>query len=345
MKKIGIGRVILLIILTFVLRPVLSAAQSPLIEKAKAEKEVTLYGSTNASVMQKVIQGFEKKYPFLKVNYARTRGDKVMQRVTTEQKAGHFLADVVNVKGSFIYWLKTQGVFERYESPERKYIRDLHKDKDGLYTGVYTNFEFIGYNKKLVSASELPKSPKELLQPKWKGKMALDSRDYEWYISQIHLMGGDAKGKEYMKQLSRQDVQIRDGHGLLAQLLAAGEFSLQLTLRDELAEELIKSGAPIDWVAFEPVIPNAASGVGIAKNPPHPNAARLFIDFVLSRDGQELYQGTGRSGTRTDLASPNERIRKLKYGQIDWASYFERLNQYEKEYDGLFVQRESASQR
>jgi iron(III) transport system substrate-binding protein len=341
-KKVNIGLVMLLIV---VLRPVLTAAQSPLIEKAKAEKEVTLYGSTNASVMQKVIQGFEKRYPFLKVNYNRTRGDKVMQKVTTEQKAGYFLADVINVKGSFIYWLKTQGVFDRYESPERKYIRDLHKDKDGLYTGVYTNFEFIGYNKKLVSAAELPKSPKDLLNPKWRGKMALDSRDYEWYISQIHLMGGEGKAGEYMKQLARQDIQIRDGHGLLAQLLAAGEFSLQLTLRDELAEELMKSGAPIDWVAFEPVIPNAASGVGIGKNPPHPNAARLFIDFVLSRDGQELYQSTGRTGTRTDLAPPNERIRKLKYGQIDWANYFERLNKFEKEYDGLFVQREFSGQR
>lgn len=342
MKKFSIG---LLALLAFLLRPTVSPAQSPSLEKAKAEREVTLYGSTNASVMQKVIQSFEKKYPFLKVNYARTRGDKVMQRITTEQRAGRYLADVVNVKGSFIYWLKTQGVFERYESPERKYVRDLHKDKDALYTGVYTNFEFIGYNKKLVSAAELPKSPKDLLNPKWKGKMALDSRDYEWYISQIHLLGGEEKAREYMKQLARQDIQIRDGHGLLAQLLAAGEFPLQLTLRDELAEDLIKSGAPIDWVAFEPVIPNAASGVGIAKNPPHPNAARLFIDFVLSREGQEAYQREGRTATRTDLESPNERIRKLKYGQIDWATHFGRLNKYEKEFDELFVQRESSGQR
>jgi extracellular solute-binding protein len=169
--------------------------------------------------------------------------------------------------------------------------------------------------------------------------MALDSRDYEWYISQIHLLGGEEKAREYMKQLARQEIQIRDGHGLLAQLLAAGEFPLQLTLRDELAEDLIKSGAPIDWVAFEPVIPNAASGVGMARNPPHPNAARLFIDFVLSRESQEAYQREGRTATRTDLESPNERIRKLKYGQIDWATYFGRLNKYEKEYDELFVKR------
>src|ERR687891_939323 len=112
MKKAPIG---LAAVLAFLLFPTVSPAQSPSLGKAKAEREVTLYGSTNASVMQKVIQSFEKKYPFLKVNYARTRGDKVMQRITTEQRADRYLADIVNVKGSFIYWLKTQGVFERYE--------------------------------------------------------------------------------------------------------------------------------------------------------------------------------------------------------------------------------------
>jgi iron(III) transport system substrate-binding protein len=148
-----------------------------------------------------------------------------------------------------------------------------------------------------------------------------------------------------MKQLARQDIQIRDGHSLLAQLLVAGEFPLQLTLRDELADELMKNGAPIDWVAFEPVIPNAASGIGLAKNPPHPNAGRLFIDFVLSREGQILYQSEGRTGTRVDVDPPNERIKKLKYGQIDWTTYFAQLSRYEKEYDQLFAQRESSGQR
>ena len=89
MKKFSIG---LLALLAFLLRPIVSPAQSPSVERAKAEREVTLYGSTNASVMQKVIQSFEKKYPFLKVNYARTRGDKVMQRIVTEQRAGRYLA-------------------------------------------------------------------------------------------------------------------------------------------------------------------------------------------------------------------------------------------------------------
>jgi ABC-type phosphate transport system substrate-binding protein len=85
MKKVSMC---LIAVLALLLRPLVSPAQSPSPEKAKAEREVTLYGSTNASVMQKVIQGFEKKYPFLKVNYARTRGDKVMQRIVAEQRAG-----------------------------------------------------------------------------------------------------------------------------------------------------------------------------------------------------------------------------------------------------------------
>lgn len=312
------------------------AAQSPWIEKAKTEGELMLYGTMQIVHMQTVIKNFEEKYPFIKVSYYRAGGDKLAQKIAAEVRAGVHLADVYQISGAESFQLKKSGFFRHYESPERKHIRDIYKDKDGHWTGIYANLELIGYNKTLVPADQAPRNHQDLLDPKWKGKIGLDPTDVEWYITQIHLLG-EAKGKEFMQQFAKQQIHVRRGHTLLAQLLAAGEFSLLMTLRDNTAYSLIQKGAPIDWVAIEPVIPNPANGVALPSKSPHPNVGRLFIDYILSREGQTVMRSLGRNVTRSDLAPLLDRITKLKLGRIDWADYFPRYKEYEAEFRKTFL--------
>ena len=311
-------------------------AESLWVEKAKAEKELLVYGTMPIPDMQEMFRNFEKRYPFIKANQYRSGADKLAQRIATEVKAGRHLADVYLIAGAEMFLLKRQGFISRYESPERKLIRDIYKDKDGYWTGAYANIELIGYNKNLVAASEAPRSHQDLLDPKWKGKIGMDPTDIEWYMIQIHLLGKE-KGREFMKKFAQQDIQFRRGHTLLGQLLTAGEFSLIMTLRDNTAYQFMKKGGPIDWVAIEPVIPSPANAVALPKQPPHPNAARLFIDYILSREGQEVMRSLGRNTTRTDVDPLLERIKNLRYEKIDWPSYIENYKRYEGEFQEIFL--------
>ena len=230
-----------------------------------------------------------------------------------------------------------KGLLSPYQSPERKAVNDIHKDKEGYWTGLYANLEFWAYNKKLVPAADVPKNREDLLAPKWQEKIGLDSGSAGTvrYIIDLHVLGQE-KGRAYMQRLAKQKVQLRRGPSLIAELLAAGEFAIA-PVRDNTTFELMQAGAPIDWVAFEPVIPQPATPVGITKAARHPNAAQLFVDFVLSREGQEVLKSVGRFSTRIDVEPISDRVRKLKLGKIDWQVYLKSFPKYMDEYQKYFA--------
>ena len=120
------------------------------------------------------------------------------------------------------------GLLSPYQSPERKAVNDIHKDKEGYWTGLYANLEFWAYNKKLVPAADVPKNREDLLAPKWQEKIGLDSGSAGTvrYIIDLHVLGQE-KGRAYMQRLAKQKVQLRRGPSLIAELLAAGELRLR----------------------------------------------------------------------------------------------------------------------
>lgn len=225
-----------------------------------------------------------------------------------------------------------KGLLVPYQSPERKAVNDIHKDREGYWTGLYANIEFWAYNKKLVAPADVPKGREDLLLPKWQDKIGLDSGSAGTvrYIIDLHVLGQE-KGRNFMQRLAKQKIQLRRGPSLIAELLAAGEFALA-PVRDNTTFELMQAGAPIDWVAFDPVIPQPPTPIGILKAARHPNAAQLFVDFALSREGQEVLKSVGRFSTRIDVEPIAERVRKLKFGKIDWSVYLKSFPKYMEEY-------------
>ncbi len=150
-----------LIALLWLIAVALPASAQPLaqiVEGAKAEKELLTYATTQAPVMNRLVQGFNKKYPFVKVEYYRAGAEKIAQRFDTEAAAGRHVVDVVNLSGSEMYWTAKKGNFAVYDSPERKAIRPSYKDKQGLWTAQYSTIAVIGYNRKLVAPADVPKS-------------------------------------------------------------------------------------------------------------------------------------------------------------------------------------------
>jgi iron(III) transport system substrate-binding protein len=220
-----------------------------------------------------------------------------------------------------------------YDSPERKFYRDGYKDTQATWTSIYTNYAAFGFNTRSVAKASVPKTHADLLRPEWKGNIGLDSRPYEWFGTMVKAMG-DEKGLAYMRELAKQ-AQLRNGRTILAQLVAAGEFKGALTAYSQTFEQMKPAGAPVEWVYLNPVFANIHP-TGLAAKAPHPNAGKLFIDFVLSKKGQELIRGMQRIPDRVD--TPPEQARFIDVAKPAFAptEVLEEFERYAKMFHEIF---------
>jgi iron(III) transport system substrate-binding protein len=308
-----------------------AATREDLIEAAKKEREVVFYTTTNLEEAGAMSGRFKAKYPFLDVNINRAEGERIVTKVLQEARAKKSLVDVMQTPAFYLHALKTRGILGEYSSPEdRFYPRNFKEEKS--WTTTYYNPYVVLYNTKLVSAQNLPKRYEDLLNPFWKNKMILEKDKIDWFTAMLQILGRE-KGVRYMRDLSRQNPMLRIGQTLITQLVAAGEIALQINANAVSVNRLKQRGAPIDWVALGP-LPGLMVGVGLMSQAPHPAAARLFVDFLLSKEGQQLYQSAGRLIARSDL--PQDESMKVRGAQIVpvdpvWAENFDEDSKLMKE--------------
>jgi len=160
------------------------------------------------------------------------------------------------------------------------------RDPEGYWTGFLTNTHVISYNTRQVKAEEAPKSYEDLLHRRWKGRLMMHSDDYEWFTNQL-LIRGEESGMKLMRALAAQGVVTRRGHTLVLQLLAAGEGAAAVNSYAYRAERMRHEGAPVQWVAVEPVVANLLC-IAVGKDAANPNTARLFVDFATAKEGQMI---------------------------------------------------------
>jgi iron(III) transport system substrate-binding protein len=303
------------------------------IAKAKTEGQVTFYTTMGLDTVRPVTLAFEKKFPFLKVDVLRLNSERVFNRVMVEHQTGKIHADVVNL--SVMPLLKAKRVLASYRSPEAKAFPDKFRDPDDTWTGLVGNYVVIGYNTRFVPEANVPRDWFDLTKPYWKGKMAMDVEDYDWFGAMLEYMGPE-KGKRLMEGLAKQELSWRKGHSLLAQLVAAGEFyaSLVYAHRTQLTKD---RGAPIDWVKTSKPIIVSQNAVAILEKAQRPNAARLFVDFLMSDAGQKLLYDGGQIPLRSraiPVSSP------LAAEQLDLhpvsAQVMERFEQHKKNFNEIF---------
>lgn len=271
-----------------------------LVAGARKEGALEWYGSLQVADVKDLIERFKKKYPFIEVQYTRGGGTNVVSRVLTERKAGADKADVIGGRGNFHHTLMTAGLVAKNLAPLRKEIREGFMDASGYFLGPFTYSLVLGYNVKLVSASQAPASYQDLLAPAWKGQMAMDYEAYDWFAGMLDIMG-EKKGLELVRGVARQGVRLQRGHTLLTQLMAAGEFKVIIDGYHYQLRTFKERGAPVDYVVPDPMILKEPSGVWILKRAPHPHAAALLIDFLFSRDGQQVYAEQNRLVARKDM--------------------------------------------
>jgi iron(III) transport system substrate-binding protein len=262
--------------------------QAALIKEAKNEKTVIWYAPMNREDLRQFTAAFETEYPFLRVEILTGGPQSLLNRILTERRAGRDNFDILNIRSSALYTLKKAGAIGRYDSPQRRGLRAGFYDKDGYFNGIWASLMVYLFNTKQVSRAQAPKSIDDLLQPKWKGKMGMD-QDADDYLAALLDYYGDEKGKQIARSLGAQQLNIRKGRSLVSQLVAAGEFPIQIDAHHHEAVALRQAGAPVDYVFPEPFIPvKSVSSLPMSAHPLHPHAAALLVDFMLSKKGQEI---------------------------------------------------------
>jgi iron(III) transport system substrate-binding protein len=263
-----------------------------LLERAKAEGTLSVYTSLAPTEAAPLVEAFEKKYG-IKVQLWRALSDGVVQRALSEARGKRHAADVIETNGPEMEALAREQLLAEFHSP---YLADLPPGvapKHGQWVPDRLNFFVVAYNTKKVKAEDLPKTYEGFLDAKWKGRIALEATDAEW-MGGVVKTWGEARGMGFLRKLAEQKPDMRKGHVLLAQLIASGEVDVGLTAYHANAESFKKRGAPLDWAGVEPVIARP-QGIGVLRQAPHPNAALLFTDFILSPEAQGLLAGMGRT--------------------------------------------------
>jgi iron(III) transport system substrate-binding protein len=303
------------------------------IAKAKEEKVFVYYSTTDIRDGTAMVHAFQKKYPFIEPKLLRLGSTQVVVKVLQEHRGGVHLFDVISATSFQFYEISKEGLFQKYESPERRAFAEDFKDKEGFWVSAYHNAGVMAYNTNLLKPQELPRSYDDLLDAKWKGKMLMDSRETEWYASMLQILGRE-KGLRLMRGLAKQDLSFRPGRTLITQVLASGEAPLAVNDYDHLVQSAKKRGAPVESLPVTPVV-SRVTPIALGRYAPHPNVGKLFIDFSLSEEGQKILRGFGRSSARSGI-EPDDLQRKgikLYVSDISLAKDYAR---YDKEFKEIF---------
>ena len=285
-------------------------ANPDLIAQAKKEGRVTWYTTVSIPECKQLIDLFEKQYPFIKVDLLRSGAGALVNRVVSEYAARNYSADVLQGTASRggLTLLKKREILARYESPEFKNLSPELKDKAGYWGSTFQNTFVLAYNKRNVKPDDVPKTYDDLLKPIWKGRQIINDTDnFEWFDGLLHFWGRD-KGLAYFRRLAAQDQGFQRGARGRIQLVAAGEAPLAIGYGPH-AQSFVNQGAPIDWVPLEPVVV-IVNTTSLAAKAPHPAAAKLFIDFLLSKPAQQKLRELSRIPSRSDVDSDPPRLNK-----------------------------------
>jgi ABC-type Fe3+ transport system substrate-binding protein len=281
----------------------LSAAERKtfLEEGAKKEGQLVFYTSLSLTDYPKIMPYFEKTYPFIKTNTYRATPSGVFTRVDTEARAGRYAVDVIGSSPVEMWQLKLRKLSTAYLSPERKALPTGSYDAEGYWQAFEVTPLVLAFNTRQVSGNEAPRSYQDLLSPKWKGKMSLGTEEYTWFNILLESMG-NKKGAEYLQALAKQDLQMPGSSSVMrVQLMLAGESAIAIAARGRRVTEYKQQGAPIDLRILDPYAgePNL---VALAQRAPHPYSALLFIDWMLSEEGQtRLADAAGRISIRKGI--------------------------------------------
>jgi ABC-type Fe3+ transport system substrate-binding protein len=285
------------------------AREQRLLEGARREgARLTYYTSMAERDTQRLVGAFEARYG-IKVSTWRSGKNKVLQRVVSEARARRTEASVVLNPSPEMEALRQERLLQPVRSPHAAQLIAAAVPAHGEWVGVRVYVFVQPYNTKLVQRDELPARFEDLLHPRWKGRLGIEGKEQEWFYTLLQTMGED-RGLRFFKQLATTNgLSVRLGNSLLVNMVSSGEVPFALTAYSYLVEQAKAAGAPVDYIALQPTIAYT-DGIGLLKDGPHPHAAALFHDFMLS-EGQALLRAAHHLTTRR-----NEEDRAARFAPV-----------------------------
>ena len=317
--------VLIVLILSFGM-PLAASAQTESLDELykKALKEegvVNCYCSLAQINAEKIYPVFEKRFPGIKINHVDATSDKLAARAITEARGGRVIADVVEFGLEDINKIREQGLLLDRAVPESV---DYPSDLKGSYWVANNLIFFVGaWNTDKVKKEEEPKFLDDFGDPRWKGRLIAEPRDYEILIGLTHKHKSLEKARAILARIAANDVEFHKGHSELAEFLVAGQAAACFTCYSHHYPARIRKGAPLNYMLTEGVAGIIA--ISVLKSAPHPNTAWLFARWASSADGQTVYAKGGRTPAHPKV-EPTEKIRPANI----YAVGVEDLKQYSK---------------
>ncbi len=312
---------------------------------AKKEGKLVWYSTLIVDQLVRPMKAaFEKEYPFLQAEFFRGNSERVAQKVIEEYQARRYDVDVLDGTVT-VALIKRAGFAQRFFSPYVAQYPPQLKDRQGYWGVTNLYFMTLGYNTRMVKPNEVPKTWKDLLNPKWRGEIIWSTSRGSGapvFIGNILMAMGQKAGVAYLEKLAKQNIAKSTASArALLDLVIAGEYPLVINIFNHHAAISRKAGAPAEWQPLEPVAA-PVNTVGLAKNAPHPYAAMLFLDFVLSKKGQKVFQEVNYLPAHPEIPAKEAEL-KPGGGRFKKANYmnpelqFEQGNEWVDLFQKLFV--------
>ncbi len=303
---------------------------------AKKEGTLTLYTTLAANNMRALIGPFEEKYG-IKVTIWRAPTEKVMQRTVTEAKGGRHEVDAIHFGSPQLEALHREKILQPVKSPVFGELVNAavpaHQEWAATILQIYVQV----YNPKLIRKEDLPKTYQDLLDPKWKGKLGIEGESWPWFATLVQEMGEEKGMKLFRDMVAANGMVAHNSITLLNNLVAAGDIPMGLTVYRHIAQASKDKGMSIDWFSLKPAIARS-NGIAIARNAPHPNAALLFYDYMLSAAGaQKTFSELGYVPTNTKL--PTDLPNDLRVIQVDPVLVLDKVDKWSRSFEEIFVKR------
>src|SRR3990172_5228470 len=261
------------------------------IEGAKREGKVVVYGIDTPQEASAIHRPFNQRYPFISVEYVKAPTVVRFEKVLFAAKQGKAITDLVMAIGGSTAAYADAGVLMDLSNLPvwNSYSKD-EKLRGKYIAGPFTRYFSLAYNTNLVPKNGVPTSWEDLLQPKWKGKVAVNSISRSVTFTPLWFAWGAEKATKFLEKLVENGLQYRkEGHDASLRLLEAGEYPLLITAGDFQVFQDQKQGAPVEWVALDPVPTTTGGLMGAMKDTPHPNAVRIYVNWLMSEEGQREY--------------------------------------------------------
>jgi len=293
-----------------------------IVAAARKEGALTLYTSFAEKDLPTLIKPFESKYG-IRVNVWRASTSKVLQRTLAEAAAKRQEVDAIHISSPEMEALHRERVLEPVSSPTYAELMAGAVPDHREWVATLLTVWVQAYNTNVVRKDELPRSYRDLLDPKWKGKLGIEATDQDWFATVAAGIGGDAGIGFFRELAAKNGISLRQGHALLNNLVVSGEVPLALTVYNYMPEQAKRKGAPIDWFAIEPAIART-NAVGVARRARHPAAALLFHEYMIG-EAQPLLASMEYVPSNTRVSSP---LKGMKIQLVDPAAALDQIEKW-----------------